>query len=95
MAFLIWLLGLADVLLTNYGLNLGIIQEGNPVMAYFFAISPNLAISFSLIFSGIMLWFLTQLKTKTALAGKALWGLLAVRVLVIFLHVGWLVQLTI
>ena len=33
MAFIIWILGLIDVLLTNYGLNLGIIQEGNPLMA--------------------------------------------------------------
>ena len=95
MALLIWLLGLADVLLTNYGLNLGVIREGNPVMAYFFAVSPNLAITFSLIFSGIMLWFLTHLKTKTALAGKALWGLLAVRLFVIFLHAGWLIQIAI
>ena len=41
MALMIWLLGLADVWLTNYGLQLGVINEGNPVMAYFFQLNPG------------------------------------------------------
>ncbi|MDW7651563.1 MAG: DUF5658 family protein [Bacillota bacterium] len=93
MAVLIWLLGLVDVLLTKYGLTLGVIREGNPVMAWLFAIHPNVAVLFSLLVSGVLLWFLTTLQAKTNLAVKALWGLLIVRILVIVLHVGWLVRI--
>lgn len=92
MAFTIWLLGLVDVYLTKYGLQLGVIAEGNPVMAYFFSIHPNAAVLFSLALSGIFLYCLHRLRQHTGFAVTALWGLLAVRLLIIFLHVNWLLR---
>ena len=64
MAFIIWLLSLIDVLLTNYGLNLGIIQEGNPLMAHLFTISANTAIIFSLTLSAVLLACLHVLRDR-------------------------------
>ena len=92
MAVTIWLLGLADIYLTKYGLQLGVISEGNPIMAYFFSIHPNVAVLFSLGISGILLYCLHLLTSRTAFAVKALWALLAIRLFVIFLHANWLVQ---
>ncbi|HAA37731.1 MAG TPA: hypothetical protein DCE00_02535 [Firmicutes bacterium] len=92
MALMIWLLGLADVWLTNYGLQLGVINEGNPVMAYFFQLNPTWAIVFSLSISAVLLYFLQRLCLHTMLAKKALRGLLLVRIFVIVLHLNWLYQ---
>lgn len=93
MAFLIWILGLIDVLCTNYGLNLGVIQEGNPLMAHLFAINANTAIAFSLTLSGTLLACLHRLRHRCTLAGKALWGILFVKLFIVILHFGWLIRL--
>jgi hypothetical protein len=92
MAILIWLLGLADIYLTNIGLKMGVITEGNPVMAYLFAHNPSLAITFSLGTSAFFLFCLHRWRSRTTLAGKALWGLLVVRMFVILLHANWLIR---
>lgn len=92
MALLIWLLGVVDVYLTRYGLQLGVITEGNPVMAHLFEIHPDAAVAFSVGLSALLLFCLQHLRSHCTLAGKAMKGLLAVRVVVILLHVNWLLR---
>lgn len=93
MAFYIWILGIIDVLLTKYGLNLGVIEEGNPLMAHLFAMNANTAIIFSLTLSGVLLACLHRLRDKCTLAGNALWGILFVKLFIVILHFGWLIRL--
>ncbi|HZK25498.1 MAG TPA: DUF5658 family protein [Oscillospiraceae bacterium] len=92
MAFIIWLLGLADVYLTKYGLQIGVITEGNPIMGYLFNLNSHWAIIFSLSLSGLLLYCLQRLCLRTTMAEKAMKGLLVVRILVIGLHLNWLYQ---
>lgn len=92
MTIIIWLLGVADVYLTKLGLELGVISEGNPVMAYLFSYNPNTAILFSVAVSGFFLYCLHRLQGRSTLAGKALWGLLFIRIFVMMLHANWLIR---
>ena len=94
MALLVWILGAVDVLLTDYGMRLGVVREGNPLMASLFAKDPGLAVVFSLIFSGVMLVFLHHLREKCCLAARGLLVLLVVRIFIIMLHINWLTQIT-
>jgi hypothetical protein len=91
-AFIIWILGLIDVLLTKMGLEMGVITEGNPVMAYLFAYNASVAVIFSLVISAFFLAVLQYLRGHCSLAGKAMWGLLALRIFIVLLHANWLLR---
>ncbi len=90
MALAVWLLGAMDVLLTEYGLRLGVIEEANPVMAILFAQSHLLAALFSLLLSGTMLLFLHHCRHRCKLALHSLKGLLLLRLLIMSLHANWI-----
>lgn len=91
MAFLVWILGAADILLTHLGLTLGVISEGNPLMAYMFELSVPAAILFALVLPGVGLYFLHTQAVGCRLALQALRGLLVVRIAVILLHINWMI----
>lgn len=90
MAFIAWLLGAGDVLLTSYGLRLGVISELNPVMAALFNVSHALATGFSLVLSGISLAVLHFLASKSTFALQAMKAVLVLRVVIICLHAHWI-----
>lgn len=92
MALVIWFLGIADVYLTKYGLQLGVITEGNPLMARLFEIHPDVAVVFSVGLSALLLGCLQLLSRQSTLAVKAMTGLLVVRIAVILLHANWLLR---
>lgn len=92
MAFIVWILGAADILLTHVGLTLGVISEGNPLMAYMFEVSAPGAILFALVLPGAGLYFLHNQSGSCRLALQALWGLLLIRIVVFLLHVNWIIR---
>lgn len=92
MALIVWVLGAADILLTHLGLTLGVISEGNPLMAHMFERSVPVAILFALILSGAGLYFLHNQAASCRLALQALWGLLFVRIAVFLLHFNWIIR---
>ncbi|MBS4032591.1 MAG: hypothetical protein KGZ63_14390 [Clostridiales bacterium] len=92
MAFIVWVLGAVDILLTHLGLTLGVISEGNPLMAYLFELSVPAAILFALVLPGAGLYFLHSQATRCRLALQALRGLLFVRIAVFLLHLNWMIR---
>ncbi len=92
MAFIVWILSAADVLLTYLGLTMGVISEGNPLMAYMFDFSEPAAVLFALVMPGMGLYFLHSKAEECSLAFKALRGLLLVKIAVFLLHLNWLVR---
>jgi len=94
-ALVIWVLGTADVLLTQYGRDLGVIAEWNPLMAFLFSISSRLAVSFALLIPAAGLYFLHHVRHSSKMAMPAMCGLLIIKLLVIFLHLNWIVRMRI
>ncbi|MDO7788638.1 DUF5658 family protein [Desulforamulus aquiferis] len=86
------LLTLADLLLTYHGLKLGLIQEFNPLMAWLYQINPkvSVAIVFSLVALGCLFLYLVQ--GQVSWLPTALAALLVIKLGVLGLHLGWLVQ---
>lgn len=92
MAIIIWLLGALDVWFTKYGLAVGAITEGNPIMAALFSVHPDVAVAFSLIISAIFLACLHKMQRMTRLASQALRALLIVRIVILLLHINWMLH---
>jgi hypothetical protein len=82
-------LTLFDVLATAYGLQIGAITEGNPIMAVLYDISPLLAITAGFALTSVCVYILWQ-NRKTPLAYYGLWGVLLIKVYIFGLHIVWL-----
>jgi hypothetical protein len=93
MALTIWLLGAADIFLTHYGRELGVIVEWNPLMAYLFLRSPVYAVGFALVLPGAGLLYLHYMIHRSKLVMPALVGLLVIKLFVMILHVNWVVRM--
>ena len=82
-------LTLFDVLATAYGLQIGAITEGNPIMAVLYDTSPLLAILAGFALTALCVYILWQ-NRKTPLAYYGLWGVLFIKVYIFGLHIVWL-----
>ena len=78
-----------DVLATAYGLQIGTITEGNPIMAVLYDISPLLAILAGFALTTLCVYVLWK-NRKTPLAYYGLWGVLFIKVYIFGLHIVWL-----
>ncbi|MFZ5644809.1 MAG: DUF5658 family protein [Bacillota bacterium] len=87
---LIFLLTIGDLLLTYYGLSLGVIREGNPLTALLFNIDPLLAITALAVYVGAACLFIYRVQHRVSWLPAALFGLLVIKMGIICLHLGWL-----
>jgi hypothetical protein len=88
--YVIFLLTTLDILFTTIGLNLGIIEEANPIMNYLINISLVLSMFFVLLFVGVVLTFLYKASYKVPWLHPALNGLAGIKVYVLMLHLKWI-----
>ncbi|SDK52186.1 DUF5658 family protein [Natronincola ferrireducens] len=85
----IFLLTVFDIAFTSIGLQLGIIEEANPIMDYFIHLSMILSIIGVVLYVGIAMIFLYKVRSKIPWLSKALMGLTAVKLWIMVLHVRW------
>ncbi len=91
--FILWVTGMADLLLTAWGLRLGVIEEANPLMAWLFSISKPLTLGIGTAVMTAALGFLWYVRKKIAWFETVVRGLLAIRVVVLSIHIYWLLQI--
>jgi len=86
----IFILTLFDVLITVYGVATSQISEGNPIVAK--SLNSNMFLTaFGIVaLVGIALWFISKQSFKWL--KPACLGLLAVKIIVMFMHIDWLVK---
>lgn len=89
MIIAIWLTGLVDLLLTAWGLSLGVIEEANPVMVRIFRVSPLWAVILGFIVLTAALYVLAKARKRVWWVDPALVGLLGVRIVVLGMHAIW------
>ena len=89
MIVLLWLAGVADLVLTAWGLSLGVIREANPVLAWAFDVSPLGTVITGAALTGAIFYGLHLMRDRSRLLYPGLWILLGVRVAVLWLHMRW------
>jgi inner membrane protein involved in colicin E2 resistance len=88
--YIIYFLTILDITLTAAGLQLGVIEEANPIMNYFISLSMELSMIGVLLFVGAMLIFLYKASLKVNWLQKAVTGLAYIKVYVLLLHLSWI-----
>ncbi len=86
----LWITGVADLVLTAWGLHLGLIEEANPIMAWLFSVSMSGALILALVVMTAALLFLHVARNRVAWVDMALRSLLAIRFSVLVLHMIWI-----
>jgi len=86
----VFVVSLADVLLTWLGLEMGFIREANPFMAAVFDVSGFAAAKLTVVIVGATLVLLHRNSERIWWVKHAVAGLLIVRLGVLLLHVPWL-----
>jgi|GEM_PF-2688268 len=90
---LLWLSAATDLVFTAWGLRLGIIEEANPLLAHFFSISKPLTVIgglFCITGALALLWYYRERLYWIYPVTRVL---LAVRVLVLGMHIYWILQI--
>lgn len=88
--FNILILTVLDVLFTTLGLEMGVIEEANPLMNAFYKLSPILTITGVLLFISVVLYLLYKLKDRFRWIPAVLYGIVGIKVFVLLLHVRWI-----
>ncbi|MDF2546491.1 MAG: hypothetical protein K0R93_1389 [Anaerosolibacter sp.] len=88
--YIIYLLTVLDIAFTLFGLQLGIIQEGNPIMNYFICLSTEATAFCVLAYVAIALVFLYKVSEKVKWLNMMLTGLASIKAYVLILHFRWL-----
>jgi hypothetical protein len=88
--YVIFLLTIMDLVFTVTGLQLGIIEEANPIMRYFLNLSMSFSILCVLLFVGAILIFLYKASHKLHWLHAALTALVGIKVYVLLLHLRWI-----
>lgn len=89
MALAVWIVAMADLLLTARGIQLGRIEEANPLMARLLAISLHCGVVTTVLVLTAALTFLHLARHRVPWVNRALRGVLAIRLAVLSLHLMW------
>lgn len=87
--YFIFILTILDISLTAIGINSGIIEEGNPIMNYFFQQSMVYSMIISLVIVGLLLFLLYKVRRRVLWLPKALYGITFIKIIVIAMHIRW------
>ena len=88
---LIFILTLADLTITGFGIASKRIDEANPIMAAMYDWNIPLTILIVGTIVGLLIWFIS--KQKIRWLGYAAGGLLIIKIGVMFLHANWISQI--
>jgi len=88
----IFLLTIADVLFTHYGLRFGVITEANPLMAWLFTVNYPLAIALPVVLVSAACLVFYWARHRVAWLPAAVWALLAIKVGVTGMHGYWILK---
>ena len=87
---LLFVLTLADVFLTTYGLATSRISEGNPLMAKLLDFNLILGALAILALAAGFIWFISKQKFKWQ--KPACYGLLIIKIGIMAMHTNWLIK---
>lgn len=88
---LILVLTAMDAVCTAAGLRLGVIAEGNPLMAAPMYAAPGITAAAVCAGTAALLALIWRLRRRVPWAGAALLGVLAVKLGVVGLHLRWII----
>jgi hypothetical protein len=88
----VWLLGAADLAATTWGLHRGVVREVNPVMVDLFERGPLAAWVVGLALPAAGLYLLWRVVRRHPKAVYVAWGLLAVRLGILAVHLDWITR---
>lgn len=83
-------LTILDVILTLYGLQIGIIEEANPILKLMFQKTPFWTGAGIVFFVYFLLWFLYSVQDQVRWLAPALWLICIIKLSVITMHLNWL-----
>lgn len=90
---LIFALTAVDAVCTSEGLRLGVIAEGNPLMAATMYSAPGITAAAVCAGTAALLSLIWRLRRRVPWAGAALLGVLAVKIGIVGLHLHWILSL--
>ena len=88
----IYILTIIDVVCTVAGLKAGFITEANPLMQNFIESVPVIAGAFVLVGVAALLYLIYRFRHKVKWLPYALAGVVAVKVVIMGMHIGWITQ---
>lgn len=91
----VFILTLIDVTLTYLGINAGLIEEGNPLLAILFKNSPEVTSIAITCVVATFLFTIYKLRFQIKWLKPAMLGLVFIKVIVIGEHVRWIIAYTI
>ncbi len=90
---LIFLLTLADAACTAAGMYLGVITEANPLLRGLMTAHPALTAGGVCVFVGGLLLLMYSVRAQVKWLGSALSALAVVKLAVLGMHLGWILQI--
>ncbi|WP_442886068.1 DUF5658 family protein [Desulfotomaculum sp. 1211_IL3151] len=88
----ICLLTLLDLLLTHYGISLGVIKEGNPLLSWLFSNEPVFTMVGAFCFVSSACLFLYRVYHRISWLPSALKLIMVTKLGVMILHCRWLLK---
>ena len=89
----IYILTIADIACTVTGVHMGYITEANPILQGLMHTSPILTGAAMCVLIGTVLYGLYRVRQRIRWLGYVMGGMAAVKVMVIGLHAGWIIQI--
>lgn len=89
----IYILTILDVVCTVTGIKTGFITEANPLMQDFIEKAPIIAGVFVLVGVTSLLCLIYRLRKKIRWLKYALTGVVAVKVIIAGMHIGWILEM--
>ena len=86
MVLLLWVSGVADLILTAWGLSIPLYHEQNPIMARAYEVSPTGAVVAGILVTTLAVWILHVARKRVGWVNPVLWGLLGIRAFVLWVH---------
>lgn len=88
--FAIFILSIMDAVLTCTGIEMGIVEEVNPLLQGIFNTAPEIAAFSVIVFVGLMLWIIGRYGYKLPWIKFGLAAIVAVKLYVIYAHLSWI-----
>ena len=89
MIILLWLTGIADLVLTAWGLSIDLFSEANPIMARAYDTCIIGTVIGGATVTGLACYVLHRARERVSWLNPCLWGLLVMRAVVLGLHAVW------
>jgi hypothetical protein len=89
----VYILTVLDIILTVTGIRMDYITEANPILQGFMHNYPILTGTVMCALVGAVLYGVYRVRHKIRWLGYAMGGMMAVKVVIIGIHVGWIIEM--